>query len=90
VAETFGRLRARVATEPTTTFASNYTREVPLAGLLNPDAFNEYVKRATGEKFLVAPHPNSTCGPPPSAMARFAPERVTGFEPVYTALQAAA
>jgi NADPH2:quinone reductase len=54
--ETFGRLRARVAAELTTTFASNYTREVSLAGMLNPDAFNEYVKRATGEKFLVTPH----------------------------------
>jgi len=55
-AETFGRLRARVAAELTTTFASSYTREVSLAGTLNPDAFNEYVKRATGEKFLVTPH----------------------------------
>ncbi len=54
--ETFGRLRARVADELTTTFASNYTREVSLAGMLEPDAFNEYVKRATGEKFLVTPH----------------------------------
>jgi len=24
--------------------------------MLNPDAFNEYVKRATGAKFLVTPH----------------------------------
>jgi NADPH:quinone reductase-like Zn-dependent oxidoreductase len=55
-AETFGRLRARVAAELTTTFASSYTREVSLAGMLSPDAFNEYVKRATGEKFLVTPH----------------------------------
>ena len=55
-AETFGRLRARVAAELTTTFASSYTREVSLAGMLRPDAFNEYVKRATGEKFLVTPH----------------------------------
>jgi NADPH:quinone reductase len=55
-AETFGRLRARVAAELTTTFASRYTREVSLAGMLKPDAFNEYVKRATGEKFLVTPH----------------------------------
>jgi hypothetical protein len=55
-AETIGRLRARVAAELTTTFASNYTREVSLAGMLKPDAFGEYVKRATGEKFLVTPH----------------------------------
>jgi threonine dehydrogenase-like Zn-dependent dehydrogenase len=55
-AETIGRLRARVAAELTTTFASTYTREVSLAGMLSPDAFNGYVKRATGEKFLVTPH----------------------------------
>jgi NADPH:quinone reductase len=55
-AETIGRLRARVAAELTTTFASTYTREVSLAGMLTPDAFNGYVKRATGEKFLVTPH----------------------------------
>jgi NADPH:quinone reductase len=54
--ETFGRLRARVAAELTTTFASSYTREVSLAGMLSPDAFNAYVKRATGEKFLVTPN----------------------------------
>ena len=55
-AEGFGRLRARVAAELTTTFASAYTREVSLAGMLSPDAFHAYVKRATGEKFLVAPN----------------------------------
>jgi NADPH:quinone reductase len=54
-AEGFGRLRARVAAELTTTFASTYTREVSLAGMLKPDAFHAYVKRATGEKFLVNP-----------------------------------
>ena len=55
-AEGFGRLRARVAGELTTTFASTYTREVSLAGMLRPDAFHAYVKRATGEKFLVTPN----------------------------------
>ena len=54
-AEIVGRLRARVAAELTTTFASTYTREVSLSGMLRPDAFNSYVKRATGEKFLVTP-----------------------------------
>src|ERR1700742_15111 len=54
-AETIGRLRNRVAAELTTTFASTYTGEVSLAGMLRPDAFNAYVKRATGEKFLVTP-----------------------------------
>jgi hypothetical protein len=53
--ETLGRLRARVASELTTTFASSYTQEVSLAGMLKPDAFKSYVKRATGEKFLVTP-----------------------------------
>ena len=57
--ETLGRLRARVAAELTTTFASAYTREVSLAGMLRPDAFNSYVKRATGEKFLVTPAASS-------------------------------
>ena len=58
-ADGFARLRARVADELTTTFASTYTREVSLAGMLQPDAFHAYVKRATGEKFLVTPqvHP---------------------------------
>ena len=58
-AETLSRLRARVAAELTTTFASRYTREVSLAGMLKPDAFNAYLKRATGEKFLVTPHASS-------------------------------
>jgi NADPH:quinone reductase len=53
--EALARLRARVAAELTTTFASTYTREVSLAGMLSPDAFNSYVKQATGEKFLVTP-----------------------------------
>ena len=53
--EVIGRLRARVAAELTTTFASTYTQEVSLAGLLNPEAFNSYLKKATGEKFLVTP-----------------------------------
>jgi NADPH2:quinone reductase len=58
-AETIGQLRARVAAELTTTFASTYAQEVSLAGMLMPDAFQAYVKRATGEKFLVTPqaHP---------------------------------
>ena len=46
--EAVGRLRARVAAELTTTFASTYTRQVSLAGMLRPDAFHADVKRATG------------------------------------------
>jgi NADPH:quinone reductase-like Zn-dependent oxidoreductase len=53
--EALGRLRARVAKELTTTFASTYTREVSLAGVLEPAAFTGYVKPSTGEKFLVTP-----------------------------------
>jgi NADPH2:quinone reductase len=55
-ADIVSRLRARVAAELTTTFASAYTSEVSLAGMLRPEAFNAYNKRATGEKFLVTPH----------------------------------
>jgi len=53
--DALGRLRARVANGLTTTFASTYTREVSLAGVLKPEAFNSYVKQTTGEKFLVTP-----------------------------------
>jgi len=53
--EVIARLRARVAAELTTTFASTYTQEVSLAGLLRPEAFTSYLKKATGEKFLVTP-----------------------------------
>ncbi|OMC42615.1 NADH oxidase [Mycolicibacterium fortuitum] len=53
--ETIARLRARVAAELTTTFASTYTQEVSLAGMLQPEAFNNYLQKATGEKYLVTP-----------------------------------
>ncbi|MEN4400174.1 zinc-binding dehydrogenase [Mycolicibacterium senegalense] len=53
--ETIARLRARVAAELTTTFASAYTQEVSLAGVLQPEAFNSYLQKATGEKYLVTP-----------------------------------
>ncbi|TVX96997.1 NADH oxidase [Mycolicibacterium porcinum] len=53
--ETIAKLRARVAAELTTTFASNYTQEVSLPGLLKPEAFHSYLKKATGEKYLVTP-----------------------------------
>lgn len=53
--ETIARLQARVAAELTTTFASSYTKEVSLAGMLRPEAFDDYLKKATGEKYLVTP-----------------------------------
>jgi NADPH2:quinone reductase len=49
-------LRARVAQEITTTFASHYTREVSLAEVLSLDAMAVYGKQATGEKCLIKPH----------------------------------
>lgn len=49
------RLKARVAAEITTTFASHYTRVVSLAEALEPDAIAQYSKRATGQKYLIDP-----------------------------------
>ncbi len=54
--ETFLALRQRVADGLETTFASSYTAEVSLAQALHPEAFLEYTKQATGEKFLMTPH----------------------------------
>jgi len=55
--DTFSRLRSRVAAELKTTFASSYTGEVSLAGLLDPLVLSRTVKQATGEKYLVVPNP---------------------------------
>jgi NADPH2:quinone reductase len=46
-------LKARVARELKTTFASRYTRTVSLAGALQPDAIAEYGRRATATKVLI-------------------------------------
>ena len=54
--DTFSRFRSRVAAGLKTTFASSYTSEVSLAGMLDPLAFRRYAKQATGEKYLVVPH----------------------------------
>ena len=48
-------MRARVAAEIKTTFASNYTKEVSLADVLTLEAASVYGKQATGEKFLIRP-----------------------------------
>jgi NADPH:quinone reductase len=53
--DTFGRLRSRVAAGLKTTFASSYTGEVSLAGMLEPVAIGRYSKQATGDKHLVVP-----------------------------------
>jgi NADPH:quinone reductase len=54
--DTFGRLRARVAAGLKTTFASSYTGEVSLVGMLNPLVLSQTAKQATGEKYLVVPN----------------------------------
>jgi NADPH2:quinone reductase len=48
-------LRAKVAAEIKTTFASNYTSEVSLAEALSLEMISVYSKQATGEKFLILP-----------------------------------
>ena len=54
-ADAANALKARVARELTTTFASRYTRTVSLAGALQPDAIAEYGRRATATKVLIDP-----------------------------------
>ena len=54
--ERFGQMRARVAKEIKTTFASHYTQEISFEEMLQPEVIKSYVKQATGEKFLVVPH----------------------------------
>ncbi|RYF34628.1 MAG: NADH oxidase [Comamonadaceae bacterium] len=49
------RLKARVASELKTTFASHYTQVVSLAEALTPEAIGVYGKAATGEKYLINP-----------------------------------
>jgi NADPH:quinone reductase len=53
--ETAGAMRARVAAEVKTTFASHYTQQVSLAGALSLDAIQGYARQATGEKYLITP-----------------------------------
>jgi NADPH:quinone reductase len=48
-------LRARVAAEITTTFASSYTGNVTLAELLDLDVLRACARMATGEKLLITP-----------------------------------
>ena len=49
-------LKARVAAELKTTFASSYTKEISLAEALQLDAIAVYGQRATGTKFLINPN----------------------------------
>jgi len=50
------KLKARVAAELKTTFASRYTREVSMQEALGLDAIAVYAKHATGEKYLLNPN----------------------------------
>ena len=54
--EKFQEMRDRVAKEIKTTFASNYTQEISLVEMLQPDILKTYAKQATGTKYLVTPH----------------------------------
>lgn len=49
------QMRAKVAAEIKTTFASHYTKEVSLAQALSLEAIAVYGKQATGEKYLIKP-----------------------------------
>lgn len=49
------RLRQRVVSELTTTFASHYTKEISLRDVATLEAALAYNKRATGEKYLINP-----------------------------------
>jgi NADPH:quinone reductase len=50
-----GELRAKVAAEITTTFASTYTKTVSLSGALDLAEIAIYGRQATGEKYLINP-----------------------------------
>ena len=52
----FQQMRARVAAEITTTFASSYAAEISLEEMLQPDIIKAYAKQATGQKYLVNPN----------------------------------
>lgn len=49
------KLRARVAAELTTTFASRYSRVISLVEALDLAVMASYSRRATGEKYLIDP-----------------------------------
>ena len=51
----FQTMRARIAKEIKTTFASTYIREISLEEMLQPEVINSYAKHETGNKYLVNP-----------------------------------
>ena len=52
-------LRGRVAAELKTTFASHYSRTISLTETLDLSVMSAYLKRATGEKYLIDPSKTS-------------------------------
>lgn len=52
---TVGRMRRRIVDEMTTTFATHYTARITLEQALEPDTVAAYVRKSTGEKYLIAP-----------------------------------
>lgn len=54
--EEIGRMRAKVAAEIRTTFASSYTSRITLDQAVQPDIIAAYNRRATGEKYLILPN----------------------------------
>ncbi len=48
-------LRQRISNEITTTFASRYTHEISLAEALQLETVRAYQRKATGQKYLIAP-----------------------------------
>ena len=53
--EKFQAMRARVAKEIKTTFASTYANELSFEEMLQPETIKSYAKQATGQKYLVNP-----------------------------------
>lgn len=54
-AEATRAMRARVAAGLKTVFASHYSRTISLAEAVTPEVIAAYNRRATGDKFLIAP-----------------------------------
>ena len=53
--EEAGKMRARVAAELKTTFASHYTNTISLRDALDLETIKSYNRKATGEKYLINP-----------------------------------
>ena len=53
--EAIARMRARVAAEAKTTFASSYAETIGLSGVLDLDNLGVFARRSTGTKYLVDP-----------------------------------